>query len=168
MLRRLALLAAAAALGLSGCGGDDNPRLIPQSRADRLESAVDGVAEAASRGECDAALRDVEQAKAEVLELSSRVSQRLKDNINEWLDHVEDRIPTDCEEQGDETPTTTATPEETETETPTRTPTETPTETPTKTPTETPTETPTQTPTETPTPGGTEQPDNGGVSPGDG
>jgi hypothetical protein len=165
MLRRLALLAAAAALAMSGCG-QENPKLIPQSQADRLESAVDRVADAADSGNCDRARVEVERAQARVLELSRKVSTRLKSNIREWLAHVSDRIGTDCSSEPEETPTATPTESPTETPTKTATPTETPTETPTKT--ATPTETPTETPTPSPTTGGTEQPNAGGVSPGNG
>lgn len=167
MLRVPALLACLAAVAVTGCG-DDNPRLIPQNRADELEATVDRIADAADRGDCDRAQAQVSRAQQEVIELPRRVSKRLRENIDEWLAHVNDRIRQDCETEPEATPTPTPTVEETETPSPTEPPDE--TETPTATPTPSPTETPTPTPTPSPSPTATatEPPDVGGVSPGDG
>jgi hypothetical protein len=137
------------ALALAGCG-QENPRLLGQSDADRLSSKVDEVAQLVSDGECAEARDAVDEAKQQVTELPRSTSQRLRQNLTDWLDHLDERVPQDCETKEEATPT--ATPTATETPTASPSPTETPTETPS--PTETPTATPT--PTETPTvePGG--------------
>ena len=146
------------ALALAGCG-QENPRLLRQSDADRLSNKVDEVSQLVSDGECTKARDSVDEAKQMVTELPRSTSQRLRQNLTDWLDHLDQRVPRDCETKQQATPT----PTPSATETPTQTP------SPTKTPTETPspTETPTQTPTPTETP--TTQPGGGvGVPGGDG
>ena len=120
----LALVLAAAAL-LAGCG-QSNPKLIPQSRADQLLAAVDGVTQACANGDPQQVRDAVDEGRHVVSELPSRTSSALKANITDWLDHISSRAARDCKPAG----------------TPTPTPTETPTPTPTPTPTETPTPTP--------------------------
>jgi hypothetical protein len=145
------------AVALAGCG-QENPRLLGQSDADRLSSKVDEVAQLVSDGECAEARDAVDEARQQVTELPRSTSQRLRQNLTDWLDHLDERVPRDCETKQEE-PTATATPSATATATETASPTETPTETPS--PTETPTATPT--PTETPT----TQPGGGTGVPGD-
>lgn len=160
MFRSLVLGLALAALLLSGCGSD-NPRMIDQRRAEALTATVDEIGQRTSDEDCDGAQGAVREAKNQVQELPRKVDSRLKDNLNEWLDHLDQQVPKDCKPKAEETPTATETPAETETPTPT--PTETPAETPTPTPTPTATETPPPVPTEVPPvePGAT-----GGVIPG--
>lgn len=166
MLRLLPLgLALAAALLLAACGSE-NPKLIPQDRADRLTSTVDQIAARTADEDCDGAQTSLRRARNQVAELPRGVDRGLKANLNDWLDQIGSRIPEDCKPS--ETPT--PTPEETETPSPTAT----------ETPEETATPTPTPTPTTTPPPdeGGDEEdspvtppvepPDTGGVSPGNG
>jgi hypothetical protein len=138
-----------AAVLMTGCG-QENPRLLRQTDADRLSSKVDEVSQLVSDGDCSEARDAVDEAKQQVTELPRSTSPRLRQNLTDWLDHLDERIPRDCENKAEETPTATTTPEATETATPTETPS--PTETPTET--QTPTETPTPTPTETVEPGG--------------
>jgi outer membrane biosynthesis protein TonB len=130
---------ALAALALAGCGRE-NPALIPQDRAERLSNTVDEIGQLVADGDCAAARDAVDRAQEAVSELPRRVDDRLETNLRQWLDHIDERIPEDCSEQPEETPTPTPSPEETETPTPTPTPEE--TETPTPTPTPAPTETP--------------------------
>jgi outer membrane biosynthesis protein TonB len=158
MSRSLLLgLALAAALLLTACGSS-NPKLIPQDRADSLNSALDDVASRTSDEDCDGAEEALREARNQVSELPAEVDKALKRNITKWLNHIADEIPKDCK------PESTPTPTATETETPTETPTPSPTKTPTPSPTESPTETPSPSPTSTPT---VEPPDTGGVLPGD-
>ena len=160
MKRSLVIGLALAALLLSGCGSD-NPKLIDQQRAEALTATVDEIGQMTQDEDCDGAQSAVREAKNQVTELPSRVDTRLKSNLNEWLDHIEEQVPKDCKPEAEETPTPTPTP--------------TPEETPTPTPTETPAEetpTPTPTPTETPPPEETVVPPvepegSGGVLPGD-
>ncbi len=144
--RRRLLLAALCAAVLGGCGQEDNPRLIPSQDADALRASVSAIGTAIDDGECETAEQGVEDTRRQVAELPPRVAKSLRANLTEWLDQIEERIPEDCEEQPDETPTPeaedTPTPEPEQTPTPTPTPTETPTPTPTETPTPTPTPTP--------------------------
>jgi len=136
-------------LAVAGCG-QENPRLLRQSDADKLSNKVDEVAQLVSDGECSEARDAVDEARQQVSELPRSTSQRLRENLTNWLDHLDERVPRDCETKQEATPTATPT----TTETPSATPTA--TETPTATPTPTETPTPTATPTETPTvePGG--------------
>jgi outer membrane biosynthesis protein TonB len=158
MTRSLLLgLALAAALLLTACGSS-NPKLIPQDRADSLNSAIDDVASRTSDEDCDGAEEALREARNQVSELPAEVDKALKRNITKWLNHIADEIPKDCK------PESTPTPTATETETPTETATPSPTKTPSPSPTESPTETPSPSPTSTPT---VEPPDTGGVLPGD-
>jgi outer membrane biosynthesis protein TonB len=154
-----------AALLAAGCGRD-NPELIPRQDADDIIARVEQAGQASAAGECDQAREAVAGAENRVAELPRRVNRRLEDNLNEWLDHLDRRIQTECEAAPAETPTETPTPTPTETPAPTPTETATPTPTPTPMPTPTPTATPTATPapTETPSTGGEEGPEE----PGDG
>jgi len=158
-MHRLLLLglALAAALLLTACGSS-NPKLIPQDRADSLNSAIDDVASRTSDEDCDGAEEALREARNQVSELPAEVDKALKRNITKWLNHIADEIPKDCK------PESTPTPTATETETPTETATPSPTKTPSPSPTESPTETPSPSPTSTPT---VEPPDTGGVLPGD-
>jgi hypothetical protein len=158
-MHRLLLLglALAAALLLTACGSS-NPKLIPQDRADSLNSALDDVASRTSDEDCDGAEEALREARNQVSELPAEVDKALKRNITKWLNHIADEIPKDCK------PESTPTPTATETETPTETATPSPTKTPSPSPTDTPTATPSASPTSTPT---VEPPDTGGVLPGD-
>jgi hypothetical protein len=150
----LALALAGAALA-AGCG-QDNPRLIPEDRAQALVETVDSIETACSDEDVIAAQREVDEARAQITELPQRVDGRLKENMQKWLEQIERRLERDCEPAPEETPT----PTETATPEPTETPT--PTETATPEPTETPTATETPVPTETPTEGGATAPDENG------
>jgi outer membrane biosynthesis protein TonB len=157
MLRPLSLGLALAALLLSGCGRE-NPRLIPESRAQALTDTVDQIAQRTDAEDCTGAQRAVQQARGEVAELPRRVDADLRANLNDWLEHIAEEVPKDCRPAAEETPTATETPEETETPSPTASPEKTETSTPTPTPTAT------ETPAEVPT---VEPPGSGGVIPGD-
>ena len=161
-MRRALPLAIVLGLAAAGCG-QDNPELISQDRSQQLLAAVDRIESACSDerpGEVRSALA---QAEAQVNELPRQVDESLRDNLRQWLNHIEDRVDRDCEAEPEETPT--PTPEATETPVPTATPTPEPTETPE----------PTAEPTETPAPTAEPAPDDEGgvpapeeVVPGDG
>jgi hypothetical protein len=161
------LAAALGALALAGCGSEDDSALIPQEDADRLSTLVADAGEATGAGECDRASRAVSEAEAELSGLPRRTDAALKDNLREWLEHLDRRIAEECDAPE---------PEATATAEPTAEPTAAPTETATPEPTETATPEPTATaePTVTVDPGdgGTsppeEPPGTGGVSPEDG
>ena len=145
----------ASALLLAGCASS-NPRMIPENRTQALLGTVNEIDQAVQAGECTVAAGKVASARAQVTELPRRVDRKLRENLTEWIDHIDRRLPRDCEEPEEETPT------------PTPTETETPTPTPTQTATETPTPTPTQTSTETVIPTITASPDGpDGVPPGE-
>jgi hypothetical protein len=150
-------LALAAALFVTACGGT-NPKLIPEDRAQRLKDSVDLVAQRVGDENCSSAKDALRRARNQVSELPRKVDDRLRDNLNKWLDQIGSKIDDDCKPAETATPSAT----ETATETPTETPTA--TKTPTATPTATETPTATATATETPT---VEPPDSGGVDPGD-
>ena len=143
---RLPLLAIwLGALALAGCGGE-NRALIPQDQADQLVALVEDAGAASANGDCDEARRTVREATLELNELPRRTDPELKQNLADWLAHLDSQIESSCGEE-EESPTPTATPEATETPTPTPDATETPTPTATPAPTETPV------PTATPEPG---------------
>jgi hypothetical protein len=151
--RSLALGLLLAAIPLAGCGSQ-NPKLIPQSRASALSSTVDDIASACDDHDITKAKTAVTAANQQVSELPRRVDAKLRQNLQDWLSHIESRLDRDCKAK-EASPTATATPSATETPTETATPTPTETETPTPTPTETATPSPTAT---------VEPPGNGGVS----
>lgn len=146
-----------AALLIAGCGRD-NPHLIAQDRADKLSSTVDEVARRVSDHDCAGARQALTDARNQVIELPPGTSRGLRTNLRQWLNHLGERIQTDCTE-AEATPTATATATATETATATAT------ETPTETPTPTPTESATPSPSATPTPTSTAQPDGGTGAP---
>jgi hypothetical protein len=153
--------ALAAALFLTACGGS-NPKLIPGDRAQALKDQVDRVAQHVSDQDCPGAQTSLRQARNRVSELPRSVDQKLKNNLNQWLDQIGSRIPDDCKAAKTPTPTPSETPSPTDTPTETATPTKTPTPTPS------PTDTPTPAPSDTPAPTVTVQPPaTGGVNPGD-
>jgi hypothetical protein len=153
-------LALAAALFLTACGGT-NPKLIPEDRAQRLKDSVDLVAQRVDDAKCSSAKDALRRARNQVSELPRKVDNRLRDNLNEWLDQIGSRIDDDCKPSETSTPSPSATDTPTETPSPTKTPTASPTETSTPTATPSATATPTV---EVPT---VEPPDSGGVNPGD-
>jgi hypothetical protein len=150
--RSFALGLLLAAVPLAGCG-QDNPKLIPQSRATALASTVDQIRAACDNGDTAKAKSAVTAANQQVSELPRKVDAKLRKNLQDWLSHIDSRISQDCKAKQTPTPTPTPTPSATQTPSPTPTPTETPTPTPTKTATPTPTSTPTVQP-----------PGNGGVA----
>jgi hypothetical protein len=161
---RSSLLAAGlGVLVLAGCGSE-NTALIPQTDADQLTALVAEAGDASAAGECVAARRAVTEAERQLSGLPRKTAPRLKANLKDWLEHLDERITRECEESE---------PEATATPSPTETPTETPTPTATPTPTPTPTATATPAPTETVDPGTggeappAEPPGTGGVLPGD-
>ena len=153
MLRRTLLLLVALA-ALSGCGRD-NPRFIPAEQADALTARIDEAAQAAEAGECDDARAALRDAEGQVRGLSPDVAVRLRRNLREWVDALQDRLPDTCR------------PEKTPEPSPTPSPTEGPTEVPTvaPAPTTAPTVAPTPTPAQTPVPEITVEPEGGGAVP---
>ena len=148
----LALGLLLAVIPVAGCGSED-PELIPQNRASALTSTIDKISAACDDHDPDKAKAAIEAANQQVSELPRRVNAELRNNIRDWLAHIDDRVDQDCKAKEEATPT------------PTPTATETATPTPTETATPTPTETATPTPTETATPEPTvEPPGDGGVS----
>jgi uncharacterized protein YecT (DUF1311 family) len=155
MTRRAApLLALAATVALAAGCGESNPKLIPQANADQLTASVDDITAACADGDAQAVHDKVNDAENLVSELPRRTDAALKQNMRDWLQHIDQRADRDCKPEKTPTPTPTETP------TPTPTPTETATPTPTQTATPTPTETATPTPTTTPdTSGGVPAPE---------
>ncbi len=154
------LAMAALALAVAGCGSSSDKGLLSSTQASRLESQLEKARRAIDANHCTTA-RNAAQAGAERASgLSSRVDDKLRRNLVDGFNHLNDRINAECD-QPHKTPTPTAT--ATVTATQTAEPTSTPTTTPT--PTETPTETASPTPTETVPPDVTPVPtvDNGGA-----
>ena len=105
MGRRAIFCVLLAALLLAGCG-QSNPALIPQSDADDLANTVDAVPGAVRSGDCEAARETVQQARGQVNDLPARVSDRLKRNLRQWLNHLDQEVVDTCEPATEETPTT--------------------------------------------------------------
>jgi hypothetical protein len=147
------------ALLLGGCGRE-NPHLLRQSDADRLSNTTDEVSQLVSDHDCAGARKAVADAETQVTELPRITAQRLRQNLSDWYDHLDQQVRNDCTE-AEETPTATPSATETATQTPTASPTKTPTETATPTATPTETATPTSTPTVEPE-GGTGVPGDDG------
>ncbi|MET0684712.1 MAG: hypothetical protein ABW060_05315 [Solirubrobacteraceae bacterium] len=109
----------------SGCGSE-NKALIPQANADQLVSLVQDAGSASASGDCDGARDSVQEAQLELNGLPRRTDADLKQNISEWLDHLDREIEQNCGKDEEPTPTPTPSPTETPTPTPTPTPTATP------------------------------------------
>lgn len=167
----LPLAVAVIALVPAACGGSDSSesRLIGQTRSQALLRSLDRVEGDVQGQHCVASRAEVDRLRAQVNDLPKRTDGGLVANLTQWVDHLEQRVPEDCQAAAEPTPSPaeTATPPE---PTGTATSTPTPSATPDKTATPTPTPTPGETATPTPTPaGGAQSPDAGGASPqGDG
>jgi hypothetical protein len=166
-LRPMLLAAGLCALALAGCG-KENPKLIPQSDADRLTTLVQEAGDASATGSCDAARRAVREAEHQLAGLPRSTSTSLKANIRDWLELLDRDIKSECGKKS-ATPTATAT----ETASPEPTPSATPTATESPTATPTPSVSPTPTVTIDPGTGGgqgppEEPPGTGGVPGGNG
>ena len=139
--------------------------LGPGPTADR-SPADKSASDASAAGRCDTAKRLVGEAQQQLAGLPRKTSRRLKANLGDWLDHLQQQIGTECKapENATPEPTETVTPEPTETATPE------PTETATPAPTET--ASPEPTVTTDPGTGGQAAPEEpggtGGVGAGDG
>ncbi len=162
------LPAALAAAVLAGCGGSetDETKFIAQSRAEAVERTLDRIERDIADGDCDRAQSGVARLRGQVENFPERYDGRLVANVTQWVDHLDQQVPVDCgeeEQEEDETPTPTATPEEEETPEATVTPEATPTPVPTRTATPAPTQTPAS-PVEPPNGGGA-APDEDGVAP---
>jgi hypothetical protein len=162
-MRVLTLLAAAilgvAASLLVACGGGDKSKLIPAADAGQLRSALDEVASATQSGDCTAAQAAVTRASSVLAGLPDEVDARLRSRLRSGVANLRARVPVQCAEQTETTPTQTQTaPAQTQT-TPTQTQT-TPTQTQTTPTTTTPTTT-TPAPTTPTTPESTGSSGNG-------
>jgi len=166
-MRRLPplVLGVLAVASLAGCG-QSNPELIPSNSAQALQQAADKIAAACSSEDRSEARAQVRVAEREIDSLPRAVDARLKQNLQDWVDRIQARIPEDCRAEETPTPTPEATeppPEETATAEPTAT--ETPEETATAEPTPTATEPPPEEEPTEPTPdanGGVPAPDGDG------
>ena len=145
----------------TACGGKetDEREFIAQSRAATLVRSVDRIEADLESGDCEQALSGVDRLRAQVGRLPDSYNGRLIANLTQWVDHLDSRVPQDCDAPE---PDATATPEETVEPTPTPEETATPTPTPDETPEPDPTTTPVPIPSPDPDP-----PDTGGVPPGD-
>ena len=107
---RLLLLALVVA-ALAGCG-KSNPELIPASNAEALTQTADRIQQACTDEDRSEARDQVELAQREIDGLPRDVDPDLKQNLRDWIDHIESRIGADCKSEATPTPTAadTATP----------------------------------------------------------
>jgi hypothetical protein len=152
MRRSAPLVLGIVAALVAGCG-QSNPKLIPQTNADALNQTADAIQAACSNHDRTEARKQARLAETEISELPRTVDSGLRDNLLAWVNHIQDRISSDCKEAATPTPTETATesPTQTSTPSPTETSTPSPTQTASPAPTETATEAPTEAPTQAPT-----------------
>jgi cell division septation protein DedD len=162
MLRRwIPLLTLTLALLAAGCGSS-NPKLIAQTDADKLNASVDQIQQACDSGNAGAVSQRTQATRDLIDGLPRKVDKQLKQNMNDWLDHIDKRAGHDCGASSPTaTPSATQTPTPSATAAPTETSTPTPTQTATPTPTATATATPSATATATPNAGGGTQAPNG-------
>jgi cell division septation protein DedD len=148
----LALVLGVACAALLACGGGTNPKLLPGTRADNLQTDLDGLRNAVDNGQCADATRALTALRAEVARLpvsvDTRLKQRLQDGVAN-LDRISPRACAAATTTTDTTPTTTTQTTTTRTTTTDTTPTTT-----TTTPTTTTTTPTTTTPPPTTTDGG--------------
>ena len=138
LLRRLLPLLLVALIA-GACGGSEtrSTKFIAQSTAERFQTTLASAESNLDAGRCETALERIESLRGQVEEWPDAYDAELEANVRAWIDHLEQRVPSDCGDEEEETPTPTETPEETPTETPTETATPAPTETATPAPTET-------------------------------
>ena len=94
------ILATAALVGLSACGGSDSSGLLPGETATEINSNLDKVQQLVAEGECAGA----EEASAEVssqIESLEGVNSRLQEALSEGATHLAEVVST-CEEVPDE------------------------------------------------------------------
>jgi hypothetical protein len=151
----LAFLLGVATAALVACGGGSSDKLLSQTRADLIKKDLANVRNAINQHDCQAAEQALQDLNRDLDGTPPSVDRRLRRNLRQGYNKLEQRVPIDCEEP---TTTTETTPTTTET-TPTTTET-TPTTTET-TPTTTETTPTTTTPPETTTTDGSS---NGGVT----
>lgn len=137
--RPISALVLLAALVSAGCGGE-NPAMLTSADASRLTSTVDSIGNAVADGECVEALARVQELRVQVTSLPARVSTRLRERLQQGVEHLQTQVPAECQEATVPTPAPTEAPVDTPTPEATPAPTEAPTETETPTP---PDETPT-------------------------
>jgi outer membrane biosynthesis protein TonB len=154
----IAIVAAACALPLAGCGSSDEG-LLSSRQAARLSSALESARRAVDDDppRCNEARDAAQRGVSRAANLPPSVDPDLQANLKDGFNRLVDTINSECGAADEET-TPTPTP------TVTATPTETPEETPTPSPTPTPEETPTPEPSPTPTVTATTTPDTGGSS----
>src|SRR5918995_5150452 len=102
-MRRLPLLVLVVAV-LAGCG-QSNPDLIPQSNADALLQTADRIEQACSAFDRSEARAQIRSANRQIDQLPNAVDAQLKENLQAWIDRVAERLPDDCREEEEETPT---------------------------------------------------------------
>ena len=91
MLRHwIGLLTLALALLAAGCGSS-NPKLLAQTDADKLNAAVDQIQQACDSGNAGAVSQRTQAARDLIDGLPRRVDKQLKQNMNDWLDHIDKR-----------------------------------------------------------------------------
>jgi len=145
----LALLLGALASVAVACG--DRSELLTERRAARLTGDVDRVSEAVRQRDCEATSVRLQELQAEVADLPSSVSSRLRRNLEDGVAQLAAQAQEECQGEPAETPSSGAEPvPEDETPEPTET-----TEPPAETPTDT---TETEPPAQTTPPAETEPP----------
>jgi outer membrane biosynthesis protein TonB len=93
-------LAAAAALGLSACGGGSDADLLPGSTASEINSNLDQVRELANEGECVGA-EDAVQEVSDQVDALSNVDPRLQEALREGTARLA-QVVAACEEAPEE------------------------------------------------------------------
>ncbi|GAC1438360.1 MAG: hypothetical protein NVSMB51_14120 [Solirubrobacteraceae bacterium] len=145
---------------LIACGS--NAKLIPAGNAGPLQSDFDAVASAVSSGDCSGAASAVQKAQQDLAALPAGTDPALRQRLQQGVDALGRRAPTQCTQSTQSTDTTTSAPTTTTTASTDTTPTTTTTTATTTTDTKPTTSTSTTPTTSTST---TPVPDNGGGTP---
>jgi hypothetical protein len=107
--KRFAALAAALAcvVALGSCGGDDNRRLLPHSRATALRATLARVEERAATGDCTQAEQAAATFQGQVTDLSARVDRRLRKTLADGASRLRALVSERCQPKEEEAPATT-------------------------------------------------------------
>jgi outer membrane murein-binding lipoprotein Lpp len=97
-----------AALVFAGCGGGSK-KTIPQSKAQSFLTQLDTISNQVDNKACTGARAKVQSLKAQVSQLPSSVDRKVKQNLLDGLDRLNQLVAQDCTKPPTPTPTVTQT-----------------------------------------------------------
>jgi hypothetical protein len=120
----LAFLLGVATAALVACGGGSSDKLLSQTRADRIKNDLADIRNAIDQQDCQAAQQALQDLDRDLDGMPASVDRRLRQNLRQGYNKLEQRVPIDCQKPPattETTPTTTETTPTTTETTPTTT-----------------------------------------------